>query len=108
MPSITKLEYSFASRYKIDEYIKEKNISIPEPILSILKLIADYKTTRKNTDNVKFIKQFTNENGNDSDGFYKYDLFIINLNDNQYQVKMDIDFSGSQTTNVVITSITFK
>ena len=108
MPSITRLEHSFTARWTLDEYIKEKHTTIPEPILSILKLIADYKTTRKNTDNVKFIKQFTNENGNDSDGFYKYDLFIINLNDNQYQAKIDIDFSGSQTTNVVITSITFK
>lgn len=106
MAQVTKLKYNYSSRIKLAELVIDSTREIPEPTLSILKLISTHKHNKKDTDDIKFLATYTND-GTDADGFYKYDLFIVMLNNKQYQAKIDIDGSGGTEVNIVITSITF-
>lgn len=102
-----KYTYNYSSRIKLDELVIDSKRDIPEPTLSILKLIAEHKRTKKDTTDVKFLATYTND-GNDADGFYKYDLYIVMLENKQYQVKIDIDGSGGSVVNVVISTLSFS
>jgi hypothetical protein len=107
MAQVTKLKYKYPSRVKLADLVTDSARTIPEPTLSILKLISSHKYNKKDNEHIKFLATYTNENGNDADGFYKYDLYIVMLDNKQYQAKIDIDGSGGTEVNIVITSITF-